>query len=121
MTILTHPAGGPAGSSKAAPAPRGLDGLTPSDLTPEARRHFGISDGARKGVVVSRQRARLRRRVRQGARPCVAHLAPARSDGVRGRQALSGHPLKFSVRTRARARARRPAQGLLFAALSQLD
>jgi S1-C subfamily serine protease len=62
------PANGPAGSSKAAPAPRGLDGLTLSDLTPEARRHFGISDGALKGVVVA-QLAPNSPAARAGLRP----------------------------------------------------
>jgi serine protease Do len=46
-------AGGPAGPSKSAPAARGLDGLTLSELTPEARRAFGIDDAGIKGVVVT--------------------------------------------------------------------
>jgi serine protease Do len=45
--------GSPAGPSKPGPAARGLDGLTLSDLTPEARRAFGIDDAGLKGVVVT--------------------------------------------------------------------
>jgi serine protease Do len=37
----------------AAPAPSGLDGLRLSDLTPEARRAFGLGDGVTKGVVIT--------------------------------------------------------------------
>jgi serine protease Do len=44
---------GPASPSSAHPAPRGLDGLTLSDLTPEARRAFNIGDASIKGVIIT--------------------------------------------------------------------
>jgi serine protease Do len=62
------PSSGPAGLAKPAPAPRGLDGLTLSDLTPEARRVFGINDAALRGVVVA-QLASNSPAARAGLRP----------------------------------------------------
>jgi serine protease Do len=44
---------GPSSPTSSRPAPRGLDGLTLSDLTPETRRAFGIGDPSLKGVVVT--------------------------------------------------------------------
>jgi len=41
------------GSSARPAGPRGLDGITLSDLSPEARRQFGINDDAIKGVVAT--------------------------------------------------------------------
>jgi S1-C subfamily serine protease len=50
----TGEASGPANPSSATPAPRGLDGLTLSDLTPEARRAFNVADPSIKGVIITR-------------------------------------------------------------------
>jgi serine protease Do len=44
---------GPANANPAPAATHGLDGLTLSDLTPEARRAFSINDAGVKGVVVT--------------------------------------------------------------------
>jgi serine protease Do len=41
------------GGGGAEPQARGLDGLTLSDLTPEARQKLGLNDGSVKGVVVT--------------------------------------------------------------------
>ncbi|HEV8551716.1 MAG TPA: DegQ family serine endoprotease [Polyangiaceae bacterium] len=43
----------PSGAPSARPAERGLDGITLSDLSPEARHAFGINDAGIKGVVVT--------------------------------------------------------------------
>jgi serine protease Do len=56
------------GPSSRPAAPQGLDGLTLSDLTPEARREFSINDAGLKGVVVT-DLARNSPAARAGLRP----------------------------------------------------
>jgi len=64
----TNDGAAPSTSTAHPAAPQGLDGLTVSDLTPEARRQFSINDAGIKGVIVS-DLARNSPAARAGLRP----------------------------------------------------
>jgi serine protease Do len=64
----TNDGAGASGSVQQPAAPQGLDGLTVSDLSPEARRTFNVNDAGVKGVIVT-DLARNSPAARAGLRP----------------------------------------------------
>jgi serine protease Do len=64
----TSDGAGPSTSTAHPAAPQGLDGLTVSELTPEARRAFSINDAGIKGVIVT-ELVRNSPAARAGLRP----------------------------------------------------